>query len=166
MNDKIILQLELKDTFFHISDIKPENLEYIEFCDTYIVIRNNFKECIETLNTEFDFAIWSLYPKEISDIIDAYLNSTGINILYQRHDATGFYRDNKFVSYGKRLKRLNHLNFSIDRIICIENEIPEFENYNNYFIIEPFYGQEDDVLISAAIELLKLSKVSDTRLIN
>lgn len=87
MHIKIILQLEFKDTFFHLSDSKPDNLEYIKFSDSYIIIRNGFKEFIEALNTEFNFAVWSIYPKDVLDIIVTYISSIGISFLYQRFDA-------------------------------------------------------------------------------
>lgn len=166
---KIILQLELKDVFFHFSKDNPNNLETIGVEGDYYIIRNNTSLFFETLAPHFTFSIWTNYNLIELSRIEHFLRSLNFPFLYFKsaEDGGQTFHESSFKT-AKRLKGLKYLHegAEVERIIVIENAFTALENYQNQFIITPFTGMVDDALIDACENLLKLASIKDTRTIN
>ncbi|MBI3235797.1 MAG: hypothetical protein HYZ42_17465 [Bacteroidetes bacterium] len=167
MKGRITLQLELKDIFFCLSEVKPFHENYIGFDKKYYIKRNYLVDFIQGLAPFFDFSIWTIYTDEEAQFFSSYLTSLGANIKYCKTGYSYTFPDeNGEHAITKRLKRLNVVGIKIEQLICIESEIPIQNNHNNYFIIPIFKGEEDDALLESSFKLLELKDIEDTTRIN
>jgi len=167
MKHRITLQLELKDIFFCLSEIKPSHNNYIEFDGKYFIKRNYLIDFIQGLAPFFNFSIWTIYTNEEAQFFASYLTSLGANIMYCKANYSYTFPDeNGHYSVTKRLKRLHVDGIKLAQLICVESEIPTENNHHNYFIIPAFKGEEDDILLESSIKLLELKDVEDTTRIN
>jgi len=166
MEARITLQLELKDIFFHRVERTPAIGKYIESGGNFYMERNHLGEFIRLLSPYFNFSIWTVYPEMECKYFANYLTTLGAYILYYRNDCYQLQLENGEWYQGKRLKRLVTTGTEIDKLICIEANIPVHDNHNNYFIIPAFYGEHDDQLLVSATKLLELKNIGDTTRLN
>jgi TFIIF-interacting CTD phosphatase-like protein len=161
----LILQLELSDLLFTES-VKESKCELMNLEHSVVAKRNGLDHFLTEAAKHFRIAVWSIYPSELTEQLANYISSLGINMEYvmSQEDCVQFGSEIK--KFEKRLKRLNPIGFDPKEIISLEFNLPEKENYRNNFIVERFSGQWDNALTNQLPELISLSKVQNTNLIN
>lgn len=124
------------------------------------IIHPQAQEFISMLFNGFKVGIWSrLENSTLETLIRETHSNFQFEFILGRNQCRHF--SNTFLE--KRLKTINHLGFSPDRTIVIDNRIPIRENYNNTLVAPLFTKSSTDDLIAFAEQILQFEHSTYTR---
>ena len=161
MLPKKLLIFDLDETLIHGKYSHEPSLSYLpdlilDQGDIHVWERPHARDLIQSLQSEFDYAVWSSASDDYADALAQHMFG-GIPLKFvwgrsrctQQRDCSG----NNLYSFGggdsywvKDLKKVrNLLGLPLDHILIVDDSPEKAErNYGNWVPIRPFYGSTDD----------------------
>lgn len=170
MNDlkKILLILDLDETLVCSTESKLSYPEDFIVGEYFVYKRPGLAKFLDFVSTYFDVAIWTSstedYAQEIvKNIIP---ENYSLNFIYGRTKCTLTYLFEHYeYVYIKNLSKLKRLNYSLERILIIDDSPEKIrKNYGNHICVAPFTGSKEDQELFLLVKYLdKIKTIKDVR---
>ncbi|NER14677.1 phosphoprotein phosphatase [Leptobacterium flavescens] len=169
-NKKILLILDLDETLIHATKNKLDSRADLFYNDYLIYKRPYLNWFLETVNKDFELAVWSSAGDEYVTTVVTEICPENVYFQFiwgRSRCTTKLNRDLDKYIHEKRLKKVKKQGFELEKVLIIDDS-PEKtrENYGNAIYIDPFTGNKDDNrLQKLASYLVSIKNTENVRII-